>query len=140
VEVVIADDLQELAGDLKTLFSTAAQALRIESLRSGPIAGVLLTSPANSSYRLSTYATDVDTPPIPFWHLLFKNIRLDFLGSDDFPPEEKTKAALAINEALVAGWAGFDIAQRFPLEEIAGAHERVETPQRRGRVVVIPDR
>jgi Glucose / Sorbosone dehydrogenase len=38
----------------------------------------------------------VDTPTIPFWHLLFKNIRLDFLGSDDFPPEEKTKAALAI--------------------------------------------
>jgi NADPH2:quinone reductase len=89
---------------------------------------------------LSTYATDVDTPPIPFWNLLFKNIRLDFLGSDDFPPEEKTKAALAINEALVAGWAGFDIAQPCPLEEIAGAHERVEMPQRRGRVVVIPDR
>jgi NADPH2:quinone reductase len=28
----------------------------------------------------------------------------------------------------------------FPLEKVAGAHERVETPQRRGRVVVIPDR
>jgi NADPH:quinone reductase len=89
---------------------------------------------------VATYATDVDTRAIPFWPLLFKNIRIDFLGSDDFPPEEKTRAALAINEALVAGWAGFDITQRFPLEEIAGAHERVETPPRRGRVVVIPDR
>jgi NADPH:quinone reductase len=88
---------------------------------------------------VATYATDVETPAIPIWPLLFKNIRIDFLGSDDFPPEEKTKAVLAINDALVAGWTGLEIGERFPLEKVAGAHERVETPQRRGRVV-IPDR
>ena len=89
---------------------------------------------------VATYATCVETPAIPFWPLLFKNIRIDFLGSDDFPPEEKAKAALAINEALVAGWTGFEIAERLPLEEVATAHERVEEPRRHGRVVVVPDR
>jgi NADPH2:quinone reductase len=86
---------------------------------------------------IATYATDVVTPAIPFWPLLFKNIRVDFLGSDDFAPEDKTDAARAVNEALVAGWTGFEIAERIPLNEIATAHERIEAPRRRGRVVLV---
>ena len=86
---------------------------------------------------VATYATDVDTPAIPFWRLLFKNIRIHFVGSDDFRPEDKSKAAHALNDALEAGWRGFEIAERFPLEEIAQAHERVDVPRRRGRVVLI---
>jgi NADPH2:quinone reductase len=85
---------------------------------------------------VATYATDVDSPAIPFWPLLFNNIRIDFLGSDDFAPEDKVKAAHALNDALAAGWRGFEIVERFPLEEIALAHERVEGPRRRGRVVL----
>jgi NADPH2:quinone reductase len=85
---------------------------------------------------IATYATDVDAPRIPFWQLLFKNIRVFFVGSDDFPAEAKIAAATAINVLLVSGWQGFEIAERFPLEEIATAHERVESPVRRGRVVV----
>ena len=41
-----------------------------------------------------------------------------------------------LNDALQAGWAGFEIAERIPLVEIARAHELVEHPVRRGRVVV----
>ena len=76
-------------------------------------------------------------PGIPFWPLLFKNIRVDFLGSDDFTPADKAEAARAINEALIAGWSGIPIAERFPLNEIATAHEWLESPRRRGRVVVL---
>jgi NADPH2:quinone reductase len=86
---------------------------------------------------IATYATDVAEPQIPFWPLLFKNIRLEFLGSDDFLPVHKTEAARAINEALEAGWAGMPIEHRFPLDEISTAHERLATPHLRGRVVVI---
>jgi NADPH2:quinone reductase len=86
---------------------------------------------------VATYATDVPTPAIPFWPLLFKNVRVAFLGSDDFTHEDKSAAAIAINEALVAGWAGFEIAERFPLDEIATAHEHMEAPKRRGRIVVL---
>ena len=84
---------------------------------------------------VAAYATDVDAPTVPFWPLLFKNVRVDFLGSDDFTPEDKDAAARAINEALAAGWTGFQIAARLPLEEIAAAHERVE--RSRGRVVLV---
>jgi len=87
---------------------------------------------------IATYATDADTPAIPFWPLLFKNIRVCFVGSDDFPPDAKATAAQELNEALTAGWSGFDIAERIPLDDIATAHERVEAPVVRGRVVVLP--
>ena len=85
---------------------------------------------------VATYATDAANPPVPFWPLLFKNVRVDFLGSDDFRPVDKLEAARDINAALVAGWDGFEIAQRLPLDEIATAHERLEAPATRGRVVI----
>jgi NADPH2:quinone reductase len=85
---------------------------------------------------IATYATDVAVPEIPFWPLVFKNVRLFFLGSDDFPAEAKVAAAHALNDAFEAGWAGFEIAERIPLSDIAQAHELVERPVRRGRVVV----
>ncbi len=85
---------------------------------------------------IATYATNAATPTIPFWQMVFKNIQLFFLGSDDFPPEAKAAAARDINEALEAGWSGFAIGERIPLAEIARAHELAEHPQRPGRVVV----
>lgn len=86
---------------------------------------------------VASYASDAPSPSIPFWPLLFRNIRLDFCGSDDFTRGERAEAVRALNDALGAGWEGMPIAERFPLEDIAAAHERVETPGRRGRVVVL---
>ena len=50
---------------------------------------------------------------------------------------KKRQEARAINEALIAGWNGMPIAERFPLDEIAVAHERLEASRPRGRVVVL---
>ena len=86
---------------------------------------------------IAAYATNAEKPVIPFWPLVFKNVRLFFLGSDDFPKKAKMSAATDLNAALEAGWSGFEIAERIPLEEIARAHEFVEHPVRAGRVVVI---
>jgi NADPH2:quinone reductase len=86
---------------------------------------------------IATYATDDATPKIPFWQMVFKNIGVYFLGSDDFPQEAKMQAARDINSALEAGWTGFEIGERIPLTEIVRAHELVDHPVRRGRVVVI---
>jgi NADPH2:quinone reductase len=85
---------------------------------------------------IGSYATDNATPKIPFWQMVFKNIRVFFLGSDDFTKEAKMQAARDLNAALEAGWAGFEIGERIPLAEIARAHELVDHPVRRGRVVV----
>jgi NADPH2:quinone reductase len=85
---------------------------------------------------IATYATGNPAPAIPFWPLVFKNIRLFFLGSDDFPPAAKAAAARALNEALEGGWPGFEIEARFPLESIAGAHGAVEGRKVSGRVIL----
>jgi NADPH2:quinone reductase len=86
---------------------------------------------------IASYSTDNAAPKIPFWQMVFKNIRAFFLGSDDFPKEAKTQAARDLNAALEAGWRGFEIADRLPLRDIARAHELAEHPLRPGRVVVV---
>ncbi len=85
---------------------------------------------------IATYATGDPSPAIPFWPLVFKNVRVFFLGSDDFPAKTKATAAATLNEALEGGWPGFEIAERFPLSSVAEAHEFVESPPRGGRVLV----
>ncbi len=85
---------------------------------------------------LATYATGDPEPSIPFWPLVFKNNRLFFLGSDDFPAQAKATAAAELNEALDREWPGLGIAERFSLNSIAEAHEWVESRRRSGRVVV----
>jgi NADPH2:quinone reductase len=68
--------------------------------------------------------------------MVFKNIRLFCLGSDDFPTEAKIAAAKDLNDALQAGWPGFEIGERIPLSDIARGHELAEHPARTGRVVI----
>jgi NADPH2:quinone reductase len=86
---------------------------------------------------IATYATNAPAPEVPVWQLVFLNTRLFFVGSDDVPPDAKMEAARAINQALDASWHGLDIAERFPLDDIAKAHEFVEHPRKSGRVVVM---
>jgi len=88
---------------------------------------------------LATYATGDPKPSIPFWPLVFKNVRLLFLGSDDFPAQAKATAAAELNEALDGEWPGLEIAERVPLNSIAEAHEWVERGRGSGRVVVTVD-
>lgn len=91
----------------------------------------------NADGSIASYATNDRTPKIPFWQMVFKNARVFFLGSDDFPADAKQRAAHDLNAALEAGWAGCEIAERVPLAEIARAHELVDHPAKRGRVVVM---
>jgi NADPH2:quinone reductase len=91
----------------------------------------------NQGGSIASYATDNAAPKIPFWQMVFKNIRVFFLGSDDFPKKAKSQATRDLNAALEAGWPGFDIGERIPLADIARAHELVERPVGRGRVVVV---
>lgn len=85
---------------------------------------------------IAAYATGDPAPTIPFWPLLFKNARLFFLGSDDFPAEAKQTAAHAVNVALTSGWTGYGIEVQYPLASIAEAHEAVEAGKVDGRVVL----
>jgi NADPH2:quinone reductase len=85
---------------------------------------------------IAAYATNAPMAEIPVWQLGFINARIFFIGSDDVPREAKIEATRALNQALEAGWQGFEIAERLPLGDIAQAHEFVEHPTKSGRVVV----
>ncbi|HEX4748876.1 MAG TPA: NADPH:quinone reductase [Bryobacteraceae bacterium] len=130
-EVVLSD--RELIKRVKALAADGVDHIVEVAFGANVDTDVQLLSAGGS---IATYATTNVTPEIPFWQMVFKNIRVFFLGSDDFPKEAKILAARDLNAALEAGWSGFQIAERVPLAEIARAHELVEHPTRPGRVVV----
>lgn len=85
---------------------------------------------------IAAYATNDPGAPLPFWPLLFNNVVVRLLGSDDFPPDAKAEAAAACSQAAAAGDLVYPIAARFPLEDIAHAHGAVEHPIAPGRVII----
>jgi NADPH2:quinone reductase len=86
---------------------------------------------------IAAYASSTAKAAIPFWPLVFKNARVFFLGSDDFPEDAKVPAAAGVNALLDSGWRGFTIERRFSLDETAEAHEYLEARNRGGRVVLV---
>jgi NADPH2:quinone reductase len=88
---------------------------------------------------LAAYSSPEPEPRIPFWPLLFNNVVIRFLGSDDFAAADKRRAAADLVTCLTEGRLTIDVAHRFSLDEIAAAHEAVEHPTRPGRVVVAVD-
>ncbi|ANS70206.1 oxidoreductase [Streptomyces lincolnensis] len=84
---------------------------------------------------IAAYATRADRPQVPFWPLLFANVTLRLIGSDDFPVEAKRQAARDLTAAAAVGALTVDIGARYPLDEIAQAHDRVDVGGR-GRVLV----
>ncbi len=87
---------------------------------------------------ISSYFSSADRPPIPYWALGFKDATVRLLGSDDFTPAVKATAARELTAALLKGSLRSEIAPRFPLAEIAAAHELVEGGAP-GRVVIRVD-
>lgn len=84
---------------------------------------------------IAAYATRSDRTEIPFWTLLFNNITLRMLGSDDFPSEAKRQAARDLTAAAAVGALTVDVGARFPLAGIAQAHDRIDDGGR-GRVLI----
>ena len=84
---------------------------------------------------ISSYATSIEVPAIPYWTLGFADTCLRLLGSDDFAPPVKAHAAAELTDALVGNALQSVIAERVPLERIAEAHELVEAGAA-GRVLV----
>jgi NADPH2:quinone reductase len=84
---------------------------------------------------IAAYSSDSPEPVVPFWPMVFKNVTIRLLGSDDFPAAAKAEAAADLTAAGAAGDLRYPIAARFPLTEIAAAHEAAARPGS-GRVVV----
>jgi NADPH:quinone reductase len=85
---------------------------------------------------IAAYATRADRPELPFWPMLFANVTLRLLGSDDFSPQAKQQAGADLTAAAQAGAVRFAIAAPHPLTEIAAAHDHVDNGPRDGRVLL----
>jgi NADPH:quinone reductase len=87
---------------------------------------------------IATYATRHDRPEFPFWPMLFANITIRMLGSDDFPTAVKRQAADDLTTAAREGKLSIAIADPLPLDRIAEAHDRVDSGTRDRVLLSIP--
>ena len=87
---------------------------------------------------IAAYATRRDRPEIPFWPMLFANLTIRLLGSDDFPAAAKHQAAADLTTAAREGALSIPIGDPLPLEQIATAHDRVDAGARQRVLVKIP--
>ena len=79
---------------------------------------------------IAAYATRDDRPDLPFWPLLFNNVTIRLLGSDDFPTAAKQQAAADLTTAARDGALPVTIGKPLPLERTADAHDQVDAGTR----------
>ena len=67
---------------------------------------------------IAAYASDAEpVPRLPFWPLLFKNVTIRLVGSDDLPEEAERRAVEEIASCLEAGVLHPRIALACPSNE-----------------------
>ncbi len=87
---------------------------------------------------IAAYATRHDRPDFPFWPMLFDNVTIRLLGSDDFPAQAKQQAAADLTTAARDGALSIAIGPALPLEHVAEAHNRVDAGARDRVLLTIP--
>ena len=85
---------------------------------------------------IAAYSSRSDRPDVPFSPLLFANVTLRLLGSDDSTAEAYQSAGTDLNAAARVGALTIRIAPPYPLAQIAQAHDHVDNGPRNGRVLL----
>jgi NADPH:quinone reductase len=85
---------------------------------------------------IAAYASTQDRTELPFRPMLFANVTIRLLGSDDFPQRAKDEAARDLTTAAAESAVSIPVTDVIPLERIARAHELVESGRPGGRVLV----
>ena len=88
---------------------------------------------------IAAYATRHERPDFPFWPMLFDNVVIRLLGSDDFTADAKEQAAADLTTAARDGALSIAIAEPLPLDEIADAHDHVDSGVRDRVVIAVPE-
>ncbi|MGY1883953.1 NADPH:quinone reductase [Blastococcus sp. SYSU DS0753] len=88
---------------------------------------------------IAAYGTRKDRPGFAFWPLLFDNVTIRLLGSDDFPAEAKRQAATDLTTAAHDGALAVPIGSPMPLTAAAEAHDRVDAGTRERVLLAIED-
>jgi NADPH:quinone reductase len=93
---------------------------------------------AKNETVIAAYASRGDRPHLPFWPMLFDNITIRLVGSDDFPAASKQQAAVDLSAAAGDGALSIPIGTPLPLERAAEAHDRVDAGARDRVLLAIP--
>jgi NADPH2:quinone reductase len=88
---------------------------------------------------IAAYGTHEDRPAFPFRPMLWANITIRLLGSDDFPVAAKREAASALTRATLNGALSIRTGDPLPLDRIAEAHDRVEAGVRERVLISLPE-
>jgi NADPH:quinone reductase len=89
---------------------------------------------------IAVYASPDARTTLPFWPMLFANVTIRLLGSDDFTQAAKDAAARDLTAAAAKSVLSIPVAEVLPLAGIAAAHELIESGQAAGRVLLsLPD-
>lgn len=94
---------------------------------------------AKNGTVIAAYATRQDRPDMPFWPLLFNNVTIRLIGSDDFPAAAKQQAAADLTAAARDGALSIATGAPLPLERAAEAHDRVDSGSRERVLLRLPD-
>ena len=94
---------------------------------------------AKNETIIAAYATRHDRPDFPFWPMLFDNITIRLLGSDDFSTSAKQLAAKDLTTAAQDGALVIPIGTALPLADTGEAHNQVDAGSRsRVLLAVVP--
>jgi NADPH:quinone reductase len=85
---------------------------------------------------IAAYATRAERPDFPFWPMLFDNVTIRLLGSDDFPPQARREAAADLTTAAREGALAVSV-EPLPLDRAADAHERVDRGTRERVILAV---
>jgi NADPH2:quinone reductase len=86
---------------------------------------------------VSTYASMKQPQPVlPFYDLMRLNVTVRLVFVYTMPRAAKRRAIADIGRWLARGRPRFEIAARFPLGEVASAHEAVEAGTKIGHVIL----
>ncbi len=86
---------------------------------------------------IAFYGTASNPNAAPDWpKYMYRNLRICGVAIFEVPEEAKLRARDTVQRALEAGALRHRIDSRFPLEEIAAAHERQEGGHPRGKIIV----
>jgi NADPH2:quinone reductase len=88
---------------------------------------------------IAAYGTRDDRPVLPFRPLLWSNVTIRLLGSDDFPVAAKREAATALTTAAREGALSVPIDVPLSLDRIAEAHDRVDAGARERVLISLPE-
>ena len=131
----VALDDQEPAGAIRALAPDGVQRIVEVSFSDNADLDGAVAAPGAV---IAAYASRGDRPDFPFWPMLFANLTIRLLGSDDFPQAAKSQAAEDLTTAARDGALSIPTDEPLPLDRIAEAHDRVDAGTRQRVLLAIP--